>query len=99
VQAPNHFDRQRTLAVEDFGHFRAATEIGFEIFAAQPSALHEVSDGLDGIGPKHWIVLLFVDFVANTSSRSPSGVPGLAVVAFDIGCNAIVSDEARVPIG
>ena len=77
VQTADHVDRQASAAVEHLRNPGARTEDPLQILAGKALLLHPEFDRLDRSGGSiGWCALSNASIrVANTSSRSPSGVP------------------------
>jgi hypothetical protein len=74
VEAPDHLNGQRTFAVQDLRYLGTAAEVGLDILAGQPSAFHEVEDGLDGIRRKYGVVFLLVDLHERSQYIQPVAI-------------------------
>ena len=49
MEAADHFDRERSAAVEQVRHLGSTSDVGLEIFSSQSAAFHEVQNCLDGV--------------------------------------------------
>ncbi len=59
IQAPNHRQGERALAIEHVGHM--AAEIRFQILHAKAPLLHAKLDRLDGIWGINWVMRGLID--------------------------------------
>src|SRR3989442_13340332 len=60
MQAPDHLERERALAVQHFVDPIELTDHGHQVFGAEARLLHAELDRLDRIGQVHGKVLLLV---------------------------------------
>jgi hypothetical protein len=62
METPDHLQGQWAFPVEHFRHPRAASQVGFQITAAEPTTFHVVGDRFDRVWSGDAVVLLLVGF-------------------------------------
>src|SRR5438105_1483455 len=71
MQAPDHLERERALAVQHFVDSIELTDHGHQVFGAEARLLHAELDRLDRIGQVHGEVLLLVGLDQGSENVQP----------------------------